>query len=129
MTQLRDLMMHGLICNIHSTPTENTHLGKLLAIRSPGISITSTDVMPFSIFHQPHSEEKSKTTTSLLLRLFGIGTHKTERSVGTPAALPLSMPTILSVSISQKPTASSEVNAKEETFQLKKDKLWSMFKR
>lgn len=129
MTQSRDLMTHGLICNIHSTPMENTHHGKLLATRSPGIFTTSTEVMLSSTFHQLPSEENSKTTISLLPRHSGTGTLKTVRSVGTPAALPLLMLTKLSASISPRLTISSEANAKRETFQLKKDGLWSKFKK
>jgi hypothetical protein len=65
----------------------------------------------------------------LLPNLSGTGTLKTERSVGTPAALPSSTLTILSASTSPKPTVSSEANAKEETFQSKRDGLCLKFKR
>ena len=129
MTQSRASKMHGLICNIHSTQMENTQHGRLLATKSPGIFTTSTEVTLSSTFHQPHLEENSKTITSLLPNLSGTGTLKTERSVGTPAALPSSTLTTLSASTSPKPTVSSEANAKEETFQSKRDGLCLKFKR
>ena len=122
-------MMHGLICNIHSTQMENTQHGRLLATRSPGIFITSTEETLSSTFHQPHSEENSKTTTSLSPNHSGTGTLKTERSVGTPAALPLSTLTTLSANTSPRLTVSSEANAKKEKSQSKRDGLCSKFKR
>ena len=114
-------MMLGQICNIHSTLMESIQLGRLLVTRSPDISITSMEVTPFSTFHHHHSEDKLKTTISLSPNHSGTGMLKTEKSVGIPAVLPSSMLTTLSADISQELTASSEVNAKKETFQLKKD--------
>lgn len=122
-------MMHGLICNIHSTQMEKIHHGKLLATRLPGIFTTSTEVTLSSTFHQPHSEENSKTTTSLLPNHSGTGTLKTERSVGTLAALPLLTRTTLSASTSPKQTVLSEVNVKRETSPSKRDGLCSKLKR
>lgn len=122
-------MTLGLICNILSTPMDNTPLGRLLATRSPGIFTTSTEVMLSSTFHQAPSEGNSKITTSLLPRLSGTGMPKMERSVGTPVALPSLMLTTLSVNTSQELTVSSEANAKREKSQSKKDGLWLKFKR
>lgn len=115
--------MLGQTCNIHSTPMENTQPGKSPAIRSPDTSTTSTEVRQFSTFPQPPSEDKLKTTTSSSPNRFGTGTPPTVKSHGTPATSPSSTPTTLSASISKKPTASSEVNAKEETSHSKKDGL------
>lgn len=80
-------------------------------------------VMLSSTFHHHLSEDKSKTTTSLLPNLCGTGTLKTVKSVGIQADSLLSMPTTLSADISTRLTASSEANAKEETLVLKKDGL------
>lgn len=115
--------MLGLIWTINSIPTESIQLGKSPVTRSQDIFITSTEVMPFSIFHHHHSEEKSKTTTSSLPKPCGTGMHKTEKSVGIQAASPLSMLTILSANILKRPIVSSEANVKEETLALKKDGL------
>lgn len=102
---------------------DNTHLGKLLVIRFPDIFITSMVVMPFSTFLHHHSEDKSKIITFLLLKPCGTGTHKMVKSVGIQAASQLSTLTTLSADILKKPIASSEVNAKKETSELKKDGL------
>lgn len=116
-------MMLGLIWNIHSTQMVNTQLGKLPAIRSQDIFITSTEVMLFSTFPHHLSEDKSKTTISLLPNPCGTGTLPTEKSVGIQAASLLLMPTTLSANISIKLTASSKANVKKETLVLKKDGL------
>lgn len=121
--------MLGLICNTHSTPTDNIPLGKLPATRSPGTFTTSTEVRLFSTSHLHHSEAKSKTTTSLSPNRSGTGTPPMEKSVGTPATSPSSTLTTLSVDTLKEPTLSSEANAKEETSPLKKDGLWLKFKR
>jgi len=65
---------------------ENTHHGKLLAIRSPDTFIISMEVKLFSTFLLLHLEVKLKIIISSLLNLFGTGMLKTERSVGIQVA-------------------------------------------
>lgn len=113
--------MPGLIWNINSILTENTHLGKSPVTRSQDIFITSTEVMPFSTFHHHHSEDKSKTTISSSPKPCGTGMQQTEKSVGIQAALPLSMLTILSANILKRLIVSSKANVKRETSESKKD--------
>lgn len=129
MTQLKVLIKHGLICNIHSTLMVNTHHGKLLVIKLPDIFITLTEVMLFSIFHHHHSEDKFKTTISSLLNLFGTGMLLMVKSLGTPAVLLLLMPIILSAHILKELIAILEANVKREILILNKDGLYKKFKK